>query len=146
MVEHKNGRFQKKKNPYLDRRESKNREIRQALTHKARLKRKYLKELERSGESVPDKEEVHRHRVVREADKGPSFQERQQIAKERKKFLRELREKEKKQRMETVQLKREARDKKKELLSQKTRTGQPLMGPRINNLLEKIQKQYGNDQ
>lgn len=84
--------------------------------------------------------------MVREADKGPSFQERQQIAKERKKFLRELREKEKKQRMETVQLKREARDKKKELLSQKTRTGQPLMGPRINNLLEKIQKQYGNDQ
>jgi hypothetical protein len=38
--------------------------------------------------------------------------------------------------------KREERLKKKERLSAKTRTGQPLMGPRIENLLEKIKKDF----
>lgn len=42
--------------------------------------------------------------------------------------------------IKNAEKKKAEREKKKESLSQKTRTGQPLMGPRIANLLEKIQK------
>jgi hypothetical protein len=121
------------------------REIRQALTHKARLRKKYIKELEKSGESIPDKESrQQRERKSDDKLNRPSFQERQQIAKERKKQLREERENQKMERQEMVEKKRKDRERKKEQLSQTTRTGQPLMGPRITNLLEKIEKEYGD--
>jgi hypothetical protein len=122
------------------------REIRQALTHKARLRKKYIKELEKSGESIPDKEsrQQQRERINDNEVKRPSFQERQQIAKERKKQLREEREKQNMERQEMVEKKRKDRERKKDQLSQTTRTGQPLMGPRISNLLEKIEKEYGD--
>lgn len=101
-----------------------------------------MKELERSGERLPELSE-RRDRPQRDASK-PNFHDRQQLAKEHKKVLREAKEKEYQDRQELKVKKLAAREKKKEQLSQKTRTGQPKMGPRINSLLEKIEQQYGD--
>lgn len=120
------------------------REIRQALTHKARLRKKYIQELERSGETVPERQTKQQRECRDDQVKRPSFQERQQMAKDRKKAFRDEREKEREERTHQVEKKRIERERKKEMLSQKTRTGQPLMGPRINNLLEKIEREYGD--
>ncbi|CDR40773.1 CYFA0S05e04324g1_1 [Cyberlindnera fabianii] len=132
-----------KKNPYIDRRESKNREIRQALVHKARLKKKYIKELEKSGEKLPERSSKREEEAEKKKNQL-TFQDRQKLAKERKKASREQREKEKLERELQVEKKQKEREKKKEALAQRTKYGQPLMGPRINNLLEKIQKEYGD--
>lgn len=78
--------------------------------------------------------------VKQNPKKTLNFAERAQIAKERKR-------KNKQQKLERIQQKNakllhqeRERKKQKEALNQKTKTGQPLMGPRINHLLEKIKK------
>lgn len=73
-----------------------------------------------------------------ERPKPMNFAERAKLAKQRK-------EEQRRKVLDDVRAKREAlekkahdRERRKESLSKKTRTGQPLMGPRITNLLDKI--------
>ncbi|ODV78807.1 rRNA processing [Suhomyces tanzawaensis NRRL Y-17324] len=122
---------------YVDRKESKSRDIKKALTHRARLRKGYFKLLEQEGESIPEKDVA---KSEERAKPTMNYAERAKIAKQRK-------EEQRKEKLERVQDRRKAiekKDKERELkklrLSQKTKTGQPLMGPRINNLLEKIRK------
>ncbi|KAH3667806.1 hypothetical protein WICMUC_005206 [Wickerhamomyces mucosus] len=126
------------KNPYIDQRE-----IRQSLVHKSRLRKNYFKELKNLGESIPEKRE--RNDIPEQHAKKPlTFQERSKIAKQRKDEQRIAREAEREERWKQIQLKRTQREARKEKLNQKTRSGQPLMGPRIEDLLDKIKKQQSN--
>lgn len=66
---------------------------------------------------------------------------------ERAKKVKELKEKRRQEKLKQIREQLKAREskvlqrqKEKEILSQKTKRGQPLMGPRINNLLDKIRK------
>lgn len=119
---------------HKDLREFKTQEIKRSLVHKSRLKKSYFKLLEQEGESVPEKQS-------RSDDKKQlDFTERAKLAKERK-------ERDRQQRLLQVQEKRgaieKARKKRVELrnsLTKKTKTGQPSMGPKISNLLDKIRK------
>ncbi|QRG36428.1 hypothetical protein FDK38_000766 [Candidozyma auris] len=79
----------------------------------------------------PPKKEVAKKRPM-------DFLERVKLAKERKEQQKEekLRRIQEKRRM--IEQKQKEREKRKESLSKKTRTGQPVMGPKISNLLEKI--------
>lgn len=103
------------------------------MIHKARLRKHYYKELERSGEAVPEKQE-------KKQEEKSSFKDRVKLVKERKQQARQDKDESKKERERMIEKKQQDRLKKKERLSSKTRTGQPLMGPRIENLLEKIKK------
>lgn len=136
----RDGKFGKRSNPYIDRKESKNQEIKKSLVHRARLRKQYFKELKKEGEAIPEKE-FKKDRQSRETESKPrpDFRERAEIAKQRKELARKEREMKRQEYIKNGEKKRAERERKKEQLSQKTRTGQPLMGPRIANLLEKIQ-------
>ncbi|KAL7666456.1 rRNA-processing protein FYV7 [[Candida] zeylanoides] len=142
-----------KKNPYHDRKEHKSDEIKKSLTHRARLRKNYFKLLDKEGIPVEkrngsgvseDDTEVgelgHRAREPRmeERRKPMNFAERAKIAKERKEATRKEKLQSIKAKRATMEHKSRERELKKERLSKKSRTGQPLMGPRINNLLDKI--------
>ena len=69
-----------------------------------------------------------------------NFAERAKIAKERKEHNRQEKLKSIQDRRENIEKKSKERERRKDTLSKKTKSGQPLMGPRINNLLDKIKK------
>lgn len=75
---------------------------------------------------------------MEERRKPMNFAERAKIAKERKEATRKEKLQSIKAKRATMEHKSRERELKKERLSKKSRTGQPLMGPRINNLLDKI--------
>lgn len=157
------------KNPYSDRKESKAREIKRSLTHRARLRKNYFKLLEKEGEinnvnsiSVSENDENSAKDVIEDQDsklhneirpkeiykRNPiapkqkmTFADRAQLVKERKKKDRTAKLNAIKEKRNEAAKKEDDRQLKRDYLTQKTRRGQPLMGPRINNLLEKIQKE-----
>lgn len=155
MADNKRGGSQRfhKKNPYHDRKEHKSDEIKKSLTHRARLRKNYFKLLDKEGIPV---EKLNGSRVpgddtevgdtgYKEGDtrkeeqrKPMNFAERAKIAKERKEANRKEKLQSIKAKRATMDQKSRERVLKKERLSKKSRTGQPLMGPRINNLLDKI--------
>ncbi|CAG88126.2 DEHA2E13354p [Debaryomyces hansenii CBS767] len=145
------------KNPYTDRREFKSKEIKKSLVHRARLRKNYFKLLEKEGinhepeqngdesaESQNKSEEFKRSHIPdsrNQPSKRPmNFAERAKIAKERKEHSRQAKLKSIQDRRETIEKKSKERERRKDNLSKKTKSGQPLMGPRINNLLDKIKK------
>ncbi|CAH2352912.1 rRNA-processing protein Fyv7p [[Candida] railenensis] len=151
------GKFQKK-NPYKDRKEYKSDEIKKSLTHRARLRKNYFKLMEKEGlpidknedeneaESENDNKSESRGNTRREYKKPDSkkpmnFAERAKLAKERKDLNRREKLESIKNRREVMAQRSKEREFKKERLSKKSRTGQPLMGPRINNLLDKIKSE-----
>lgn len=69
-----------------------------------------------------------------------NFAERARIAKERKEQRRQEKLEQVQARRKTLERKSEERERKKQRLLKRTKTGQPLMGPRINNLLDKIRQ------
>ncbi len=72
--------------------------------------------------------------------KQSSFQERLNIKKERKKKVREQKIEKYSEKVDRIEQEHKKREKEtKTIRNAKTRTGQPLMGPRIKNLLGKIQ-------
>lgn len=148
----------KGKNPYTDRREFKSKEIKKSLVHRARLRKNYFKLLKNEGidKDTPNQDEQGDQNVNdpqndnQEGQKKSSsldnkknpvnFAERARIAKERKEQNREAKLKSIQNRRENIEKKSKERERRKDTMSKKTRTGQPLMGPRINNLLDKIKK------
>lgn len=124
---------------YINHREYKLHEIKQSLTQKARLRKQYFKDLKEMGETIPEKPQ--RDYSSNKPSKEQTYKERLQISKQRKAEQRKLREVEKEEREKLTEKKRKDREQRKEKFNQKTSKGQPLMGPRIEDLLEKIKKQ-----
>lgn len=130
--------------------EYKVKEIQKNLTQKARLKKEYLKALKEEGYTVPEKNETGRSKEdfkrAREELRGKGqrkFDEKKEIKKDRKKQQREDIEARRNQELEHIQEvknKMEERERRKKKFSKRTRTGQPLMGPKIDDLLSKIKE------
>lgn len=149
-----------KKNPYTDRREFKSKEIKKSLIHRARLRKNYFKILEKEGitetnnnenkeeekgEEKAGNRDVYENKYTDSRDaqnskKPMNFAERSKMAKERKEQARQDKLKSIQDRKETIEKKSRERERRKENLTKKTKSGQPLMGPRINSLLDKIKK------
>lgn len=98
-------------------------------------------------QSLPPQDKLHKPRPAKQNSipqdrKQLSFAERAKIAKERKDQNRQAKLQEVQDRRRLVELKRRERDLKKTRVTKSTKSGQPLMGPRINNLLDKIKKDF----
>ncbi|QEU60542.1 Fyv7 [Kluyveromyces lactis] len=120
-------------------------EIQRNLTKKARLKKEYLKVLKDEGYSIPEKPQYEKHdRSSVEAKKAFNKQKVRDQREEHKLRKRTQKEKEqsfKEQEMKRIQLSKEKqveRDRRAKKLTQRTKRGQPVMGPKINDLLDKI--------
>lgn len=129
--------------------EYKIREIQRNLTKKARLKKKYLKLLKEEGYDVPEEKKhtegpglTPRELKEQRLEEGKRrVDERKEMKKQRKRMQRERAEERRTREMERIRISREKhleRERRSQRLTQKTRTGQPLMGPRIEDLLSKI--------
>lgn len=142
-VDKKRGKF-RGPNPYKDLREFKSKEIKKSLVHKARLRKNYYKLLEKEGQAVPEKRgstgDNNDNEDVNKQRKPMNYAERAKKTKE----LKEQRRKDKleaiREKKQIMEAKAKERERRLERVSQKTTRGQPLMGPRINNLLDKIKK------
>lgn len=124
------------KRSYVPSRENKNREIKKALTHRARLRKNYFKLLDKEGQPVPLPEPAAEEHKQKKFD----YAERAKIAKERKEQARRAKLEEVQERRRTIERKTKERELRKDRVTKTTKRGQPLMGPRINNLLDKIRK------
>ncbi|EMG47977.1 FYV7 rRNA-processing protein FYV7 [Candida maltosa Xu316] len=132
---------------YVDRREAKSQDIRRALTHRARLRKNYFKLLEKEG--IDTTKDEHRNDGDDQEDRktkkpGINFEERAKIVKQRKEERRRSKLEQVQERISDMETKSKIRALKKEQLKKSTSKGQPLMGPRINNLLDKIKKDMNN--
>lgn len=76
--------------------------------------------------------------LKQEARPRLTFAERARIAKERKEHQREEKLQQVQQRRQMLEKRNIERQKHRESLSQRTRRGQPVMGPKITDLLDKI--------
>lgn len=143
----------KDKKRYLKGKEGKVKEIKKSLTERARLRKSYFKLLEKEGLEVPDKKDYNEKEIEsddnfgteeetkREKRKPLNFQERMLLKKERKQKERQERLQRTKEKVDIMKKKEAERARKAQLIKNaKTNRGQPLMGPRINNLLEKIKQ------
>ncbi|SCU79173.1 LAME_0A07558g1_1 [Lachancea meyersii CBS 8951] len=127
--------------------EYKVREIQKNLVKKARLKKEYLKVLKEEGYSAPEKKASEAKLSFREKRERNAAGNRQKI--DEKKELKKLRGQQ--QREKTLQRQQREQERLKEIkekerqrglrsskVTQRTRSGQPLMGPKIEDLLGKI--------
>lgn len=118
--------------PYQRKRQA----IEKSLVHRAQLRRKYFKMLEKENLSVPAKPE-------HDADSKNTMthKDRMELVKQRK--LRKIQEqkdeleKQKRDKVERAQV----RQKHRISMQKHTAKGQPSMGPRINRLLDKIRQE-----
>ncbi|RCK65818.1 rRNA-processing protein FYV7 [Candida viswanathii] len=145
--------YNKKK--FVDRREAKSQDIKRALTHRARLRKNYFKLLEKEGlqesrkpeDDEADNEEQGEEKLKpkpKPKKKGINFEERAKIVKQRKEEKRKQKLERVQEKLNRIETKSKERALRKEQLKKTTTKGQPLMGPRINNLLDKIKKDIGN--
>ncbi|QLG72890.1 hypothetical protein HG535_0D05990 [Zygotorulaspora mrakii] len=125
--------------------EGKVKEIRRSLTKKARLKKGYLKALKEEGYSIPEKQpKLITGEKARQNDSHEGkmkWDGKVQIKKQRKKLQRDLLEERGKKEAQKVKENKErleTREKRKVNMTKRTRSGQPLMGPKIEDLLSKI--------
>lgn len=154
---------------HKDLREFKSQEIKRSLVHRARLRKNYFKLLEETGDDQPkqendapqsasgsddsETEEKPRSRTPLPPQRAPppqraappqkkpmNFAERAKLAKQRKEHQREEKLEKVQQRRRMMEEKNLEREKRKESLSQRTRRGQPVMGPKITDLLDKIRQ------
>ena len=130
-------------------REYKVREIQRSITKKARLRRGYLKALKEEGYSVPDaapdssrvKQSVRERREDQRREGKRKFDEKKEMKRERRRTQQEQREESRRQQLESIRVSKEKfklRERRSAKLTQRTRSGQPLMGPKIEDLLDKI--------
>ncbi|SCU91027.1 LANO_0D10550g1_1 [Lachancea nothofagi CBS 11611] len=127
--------------------EYKVREIQKNLVKKARLKKDYFKALKEEGYAVPDKKSSEAKLSYKELKAQNAVGNRQKL--DEKKELKKMRGRQQhdkalqRQKYEQDKVK-EVRDKEKQRnvrsskVTQRTRSGQPLMGPKIEDLLGKI--------
>lgn len=119
-------------------------EIQKNLTKKARLKKHYLKALKEEGYSVPDKPIQQKPRITLEEQKSQNkkkVEDQRKLHKQRKHSDWETQKRHKEDELSKIQMsknKQVEREKRSKKLNQRTRRGQPLMGPKINDLLDKI--------
>lgn len=142
--------FKQQQNRKKYTKEYKVKEIQKSLTKKARLKKGYLKALKEEGYSIPDKKpkssssnEVEKLSTdLREKGKK-KLDEKKEIKQERKRQQRALLEERRKNELESIKKAKERleeRERRKKRLSKRTRSGQPLMGPKIEDMLSKIKE------
>ncbi|KAG0678559.1 rRNA-processing protein fyv7 [Kluyveromyces marxianus] len=120
-------------------------EIQKNLTKKARLKKGYLKVLKEEGYAVPEKPQAEKHDRASMHEKKELNKKKVKEQKEEHKLRkRSAKEKERafrEQEIERIKLakqKQQQREDRAKRLLKKTRRGQPIMGPKINDLLDKI--------
>ncbi|CCE85943.1 Piso0_005585 [Millerozyma farinosa CBS 7064] len=170
MVNPKQSKSKNTRFSYKDRHELKSKEIKKSLTHRATLRRKYFKMLENEGLSsnTGEAKEIERpsgdhdlgddsssEKTEHEDSTDHEAREKSDVKQtkkalpyiERAKKVKELKEKRRQEKLKQIREHIKAsenktiqRQKEKEILAQRTKRGQPLMGPRINNLLDKIRK------
>ena len=151
-------------NPYVNHREHKVNEIKRSLTHRARLRRNYFKLLEKEGQNNKSNEqnkgrdgESHgdliqgtgNKQLHNDNDYEEKFQpkkivtygERLEKNKQRKDEARKAKLREVKEAQARVEKRNNEKKKNNIQLSKKTKKGQPVMAPRINQLLEKIKSE-----
>lgn len=133
-----------KNTKYFKGKDAKIADINRALTTRARRRIAYFKMLKEEGFSVPEKQTKEEREAAQQKRKAMSFQERMKIKKERKTKERDERFERNQQKMKEIREKASDRQKKTELMKNaKTKKGQPLMGPRIGSLLDKIKADKG---
>lgn len=155
---------------HKDLREFKSQEIKRSLVHRARLRKNYFKLIEEDKKDsaekpVPedanqsdsnnddnsDDENVStsKSRTSLPPQRAPppppkrqpiNYAERAKLAKQRKEQQREDKLQRVQERRQMMEQKIKQREKQKERLSQRTKSGQPVMGPKISNLLDKIRQ------
>ncbi|OBA22805.1 rRNA-processing protein FYV7 [Metschnikowia bicuspidata var. bicuspidata NRRL YB-4993] len=155
MAQEKRKPFKGKK-LHKDLRDYKNQEIKRSLVHRARLRKSYFKLLEKEG--IPAGQEYPGLASAAEEDprkgarddrhaktdgssddeKQLNFAERAKLARERKEQKREDELRRVQERRQKIEQSQKDREKKKLSLQQRTRRGQPVMGPKISDLLDKI--------
>lgn len=128
-------------------------QIQKNITKRTRLKKNYFKALKEEGFSAPERphddrqDGDHKHKKVRELKEErrqagkQKIDEKKQIKKDRMQKQREEKEARRQQqldRIETSKAKHLQREQRSKRLTQRTRSGQPLMGPKIEDLLNKI--------
>lgn len=129
----------KSKKKFIDRREAKSQDIKRALTHRARLRKNYFKLLEKEG--LQEERKPEDENDIRPTKKtGINFEERAAIVKQRKEEKRKFKLASVQAKLEKIESNSKERALKREQLKKSTTKGQPLMGPRINDLLDKIKK------
>jgi hypothetical protein len=123
-------------------REDKTRDIKKALVHRARIRKNYFKLLDKEGIPIDKKgvDEVNGDEAKTKQNKPMNFSDRSKMVKQRKEENRKLELQKIQERKQEIAKKDNERIKKRERVEKKTSRGQPLMGPRINNLLDKIRK------
>ncbi|CAR28378.1 ZYRO0F02618p [Zygosaccharomyces rouxii] len=128
--------------------EYKVKEIQRNLTKKARLRKEYLKALKSEGYEVPDKkptpvskDDIKHLKEERALQGKRKLDEKKEIKKQRKRLQAEHAQEAKRkeeERIKIIEQKAQEREKRKVKMTQKTKTGQPKMGPKIDDMLDKI--------
>ncbi|CAB4254144.1 similar to Saccharomyces cerevisiae YLR068W FYV7 Essential protein required for maturation of 18S rRNA [Maudiozyma barnettii] len=131
-------------------REYKVREIQKSITKKTRLRKAYLKALKDEGYSVPEAQSQSQVKLSVRDMKEQRLREGKKKLDEKKEIKRQIRKNNVQQavdhrqrqidRLHESKEKFKQRERRSTQLTQRTRTGQPLMGPKINDLLDKIKK------
>lgn len=127
--------------------EYKIKEIQKSLTKKARLRKGYLKALKEEGYSIPDKRPTSipnkPSKNLNGEENRRNFEQKKEIIQQRKKSHRDALEERKKNdfsKLKEAKEKLQEREKRRVKLAKRTKSGQPLMGPRIEDLLSKIKE------
>ncbi|SMN20060.1 similar to Saccharomyces cerevisiae YLR068W FYV7 Essential protein required for maturation of 18S rRNA [Maudiozyma saulgeensis] len=131
-------------------REYKVREIQKSITKKTRLRKAYLKALKDEGYSVPEaqsqshvKMSVRDMKEQRLREGKKKLDEKKEIKRQRRKNNVEQAAEHRQRQIDRLNESKEKfkqRERRSNKLTQRTRTGQPLMGPKIDDLLDKIKK------
>ncbi|CAI4046248.1 hypothetical protein N7582_003765 [Saccharomyces uvarum] len=129
-------------------REYKVKEIQRSITKKTRLRKEYLKALKDEGYTVPEKEprtgvkdSVRKIKEARATEGKKKLDEKKEIKRQRKKLQRDELNERRNDELERIRVSKEKfqmREDRKKRMTQRTRSGQPLMGPKIEDLLDKI--------
>lgn len=94
----------------------------------------------RRADPLPDQKTAGKLAKQEQRKKPVNLQERARLARERQEERRRQELEKVREKRALIEQSRRDREKKKSSLSQRTKRGQPVMGPRINDLLDKIRK------
>ncbi|AET37745.1 Fyv7p Ecym_1524 [Eremothecium cymbalariae DBVPG len=122
--------------------EHKIKEIQKSLHKRARIKKQYLKSLKVEGYELPDKQEKPKLSYDQvKTDKRSKVAQNEELKKRCKRLQSKELEERRQHNFAKIQEAKErqfAREKRSLRVTKRTRSGQPLMGPKIDDLLEKI--------
>ena len=123
-------------------REYKVKEIQRSITKKTRLRKEYLKALKDEGYAVPEKEpKTVAKESVRKIKEARAIEGKKKLDEKKERMQKDELNKQRNEQLERIRVSKEKfqrREDRKKKLTQRTRTGQPLMGPKIEDLLDKI--------